>query len=89
MAKQDKLLKRVLAGGSNTGFRFEEVLRLLQSRGFRLTIKGSHHKLTHPNLFGLVNLQPTKSGEVKPYQLRQVRQALLALEGEKGHGTES
>ena len=56
--------------------RFMEVVRYLESSGWKQRIKGSHHIFTSPGIPILLNLQPEKSGKAKAYQIRQVRQTL-------------
>lgn len=47
------------------------MLGLAEGFGFRLErISGSHHILSHPNIPGLLNLQPL-DGQAKPYQVKQ------------------
>jgi predicted RNA binding protein YcfA (HicA-like mRNA interferase family) len=82
MGKQDKLLYRILTDRHNNGYNFDEMCSLLKSLGFSVIVRGSHHKFTHPHLKGILNLQPKKH-EVKPYQVRQIRGALAALEATK------
>ena len=58
------------------GHRFSDVVRFLESSGWKQRIKGSHHIFTRPEIPVLLNLQPEKSGKAKAYQIRQVRQVL-------------
>jgi hypothetical protein len=41
----EKKLEKVLRGDSDANIRFEELCLLLQSRGFRMRVNGSHHIL--------------------------------------------
>ncbi|MCI0744286.1 MAG: type II toxin-antitoxin system HicA family toxin [Verrucomicrobia subdivision 3 bacterium] len=67
--KPRKTLEKILSGSRN--IRFEDVRRLVEAFGFRLSrISGSHHIFTHPRLSELVNIQEVR-GEAKPYQIRQ------------------
>ncbi|MSR10326.1 MAG: type II toxin-antitoxin system HicA family toxin [Gammaproteobacteria bacterium] len=72
MGKYAKLLDRVLYSGKTTGFKFNAVCKLLLLLGFHQRIKGGHHIFTRPGVYEIINLQP-KSGQVKVYQLEQVR----------------
>jgi predicted RNA binding protein YcfA (HicA-like mRNA interferase family) len=54
------------------GLRFAEIVRLLESFGFRLDrVKGSHCIFIHPAVKELVNIQDV-DGKAKPYQVQQV-----------------
>ena len=67
--KNRKLLKKALTRPNN--MRFAEMVRLVESFGFRLSrVRGSHHIFAHPKVRELVNLQEVK-GQAKPYQIRQ------------------
>jgi hypothetical protein len=69
VVKNRKLLKRLL--GSPANARFEDVCRLAEGFGFRLSrVSGSHHLFVHPVIDELLNLQEV-GGEAKPYQVRQ------------------
>ncbi len=67
-----RLLRRI-EHGEVTNVRFEDLARLLAALGFELQrTSGSHHIFAHPRVRELVNLQRV-AGQVKPYQVRQVR----------------
>ena len=64
---------------------FRDVQRLLRALGFELVrIRGSHHAFHHSGIRETLVLQPTKPGDARPYQLRQlmrlVEQYALRLE---------
>ena len=64
-----KTLEKILSGSRN--IRFEDLRRLLESFGFRLSrTSGSHHIFTHSDIPELMNIQEVH-GEAKPYQIRQ------------------
>ena len=64
-----KLLQKALSAPQN--FRFNDMVRLAEAFGFRLSRKrGSHHIFVHPKIPELLNLQDRK-GQAKPYQIRQ------------------
>ncbi len=68
--KKRKLLEKVLSGSKN--IRFEEFVLLLVGFGFELKrIRGSHHLFKHPTVPALLSIQPTNSGQAKPYQVHQ------------------
>ena len=80
MSKWDKLIEKILSGKTDANLSFEEVSNLLQRLGYRLTIRGSHHIYKKPE-WPALNLQPFGQN-VKPYQVKQIRLALIA----KGYG---
>jgi len=79
MAKRDRLLEQLLAGEKNRQYRFQDVLKLLQSLGFELRIKGSHHILNHEQSGSYVNIQPTKDGMLKHWSVKEVSTALQTV----------
>lgn len=76
MAKQEKLLWRVLRGRSDANIRFTDLCNLLRNLGFEERTSSSHHLFVKPGVEELINLQ-RESGKAKPYQVRQVRKILL------------
>lgn len=71
----DKILEKLLRGDSDTNIRFEELCRLLQAKGFRMQVSGSHHIFTRTGVMERINIQRDGS-KAKPYQVRQVRRIL-------------
>ena len=68
--KPDKLLARLLAG-QVANVAFEDILRLVCALGFVMDrISGSQHIARHCELAIKLNLQPDRSGDAKPYQVR-------------------
>ena len=64
------MLKKLLASPSNA--RFDDVCRLAEAFGFRLScVSGSHHLFIHPDIVELLNLQEV-GVQSKPYQVRQL-----------------
>ncbi|MGH7594735.1 MAG: type II toxin-antitoxin system HicA family toxin [bacterium] len=67
--KKRKLLEKILSSSKNV--RFNDMVTLVESFGFRLSrVSGSHHIFVHSNVRELVNLQNV-NGKAKPYQVRQ------------------
>ena len=64
-----------MRGESEADIRFEEILHLLQAKGFRMRNSGSHHIFTRPGILERINLQ-REGSKAKPYQVRQVRKIL-------------
>lgn len=45
--------------------------------GFSRRVRGSHHIFTRDGIRDILNLQPRRGGEAKPYQVRQVRDVVV------------
>ena len=71
----EKTLEKLLRGESDANIRFDELCHLLQVRGFRMRVSGSHHIFTRSGVMERINLQRDGS-KAKPYQVRQVRKIL-------------
>jgi predicted RNA binding protein YcfA (HicA-like mRNA interferase family) len=71
----EKILEKLLRGESDTNVRFEELIHLLQAKGFRMRISGSHHIFTKSGVIERINLQ-REGSKAKPYQVRQIRRIL-------------
>jgi hypothetical protein len=67
---------RVLRGSSDANIRFSDLRTLLHRLGFAERIKGDHHIFTREGVGDILNLQP-KNSMAKPYQVKQVRKALV------------
>jgi predicted RNA binding protein YcfA (HicA-like mRNA interferase family) len=76
MARQDKLLDRVLRGTSDANVRFADLCKLLHRLGFDERTRGSHHIFTREGVEEILNLQ-AKGSKAKPYQVKQVRSVIL------------
>src|SRR5204862_6360334 len=71
----EKILEKLLRGESDANIRFEELCHLLQAKGFRMRVSGSHHIFTRPGVMERINLQ-REGSRAKPYQVKQVRKIL-------------
>jgi predicted RNA binding protein YcfA (HicA-like mRNA interferase family) len=71
----EKTLDKLLRGESDGNIRFDELCHLLQAKGFRMRISGSHHIFTQPGIMERINIQ-CEGSTAKPYQVRQVRRIL-------------
>lgn len=71
----EKTIEKLLRGDSDTNLRFDELCHLLQAKGFRMRISGSHHIFTKSGVIERINLQ-SEGSKAKPYQVRQVRKIL-------------
>ena len=75
MGNVEKILEKLLRGESDANLRFDELCHLLQARGFRMRVSGSHHIFTRPGVMERINIQ-REGAKAKPYQVRQVRKIL-------------
>jgi hypothetical protein len=76
----EKVLAAVMDGRSDSGIRFDDLLRLIERLGFAKRVRGSHHIFQKAG-YDPINLQPV-GGMAKSYQVRQVRRVL-----QRGKGT--
>ena len=76
MGKYEKLVQKVLSGRQDTSIQFSEAVMLLQTLGFSLRIKGSHHIFDMEGVEELINIQPDGS-KAKAYQVKQIRDLIL------------
>jgi hypothetical protein len=73
----EKTLEKLLRGESDANIRFDELCHLLQAKGFRVRVSGSHHIFTQSGVMERINLQ-REGSKAKPYQVRQVRKILVS-----------
>ena len=71
----EKIVQQLLRGESDANIRFDDLCHLLQARGFRMRVSGSHHIFTRPGVMERINIQ-REGAKAKPYQVRQVRRIL-------------
>ena len=71
----EKILEKLLRGQSDASIRFDDICHLLQTKGFRMRVSGSHHIFTKSGVMERINLQ-REGSKAKPYQIRQVRKIL-------------
>ena len=76
MSRDDDLREKILSGRSDANIRFEELRSFLLRLGFTERVRGSHHIFRRGGVRERINLQ-REGNQAKPYQVRQVRQAIL------------
>jgi len=76
MGKIEKLILKLLRGTSDANIRFDDLCQLLRYLGFEERVRGSHHMFRREGVEEKINLQ-RDDGKAKPYQVRQVRAAIL------------
>ena len=73
-----KLLEKILLSRSDNNIRFNELTQLLGNIGFKMRIKGDHHIFYKEGVVEILNIQPLSDGKAKAYQVKQVRNILIA-----------
>lgn len=83
MSKYEKLVFKILQGGSDANISFDDLCNLMKNFGFEERVRGSHHIFRKSGITEKVNLQ-RDNGKAKIYQIRQVRNLILkySLENE-------
>ncbi len=76
MSKHEKLLLKILQGGSDANISFIDLCNLLKKLGFEERVRGSHHIFRKEGIVDKINLQRDDS-KAKVYQVRQVRNLIL------------
>jgi len=74
--KLEKVLEKILRGGTDANISFDDLRQLLKELGFAERIRGSHHIFTKSGVIEIINLQSLDS-KAKPYQVKQVRTLIL------------
>jgi predicted RNA binding protein YcfA (HicA-like mRNA interferase family) len=77
MGRRRKLLERILGGRSDANIHLEQTQTLLERKGFSERIVGSHHIFARNDIPERLNLQPSREGSLKRYQVRQLRELLV------------
>ena len=78
MSNWKKTREKLVLGASDANLDFEDVCTMLRHPGFsERPAKGSHRIFYRQAVEEIINLQP-RGGKGKPYQMKQIRQILLA-----------
>jgi predicted RNA binding protein YcfA (HicA-like mRNA interferase family) len=78
MSKKGKLILRLLAGNADANFDLDDLVQILVRMGFEeRKTAGSHRIFSKEGIEGIINLQKTKDGKAKTYQVKQVREFLV------------
>lgn len=79
MSKKEKLILRLLTGNADSNFDLDDLVIILARLGFEeRKTGGSHQIFTLKGTEGIINLQKTKDGKAKAYQVKQVRDFLVS-----------
>ena len=74
MSKKEKLLLKLLIGNAYNNFILDDLIQILIRFDFdERKTGGSHRIFTKEKIEGIINLQKTKDGKAKSYQVKQVR----------------
>jgi len=77
MSKYEKIWQRIASGRSDRNIDFDELVWLLEYKGFKKRHRGGSHIIfTKPGVRERITLQPEGS-KAKGYQVRQVRAILM------------
>ena len=71
----EKIIEKLLRGESDANVRFADLCQVLEAKGFRIRVSGSHHIFTKTGVVERINLQRERAN-AKPYQVKQVRRIL-------------
>ena len=76
MAGHEKVLLKILRGGSDANIHFDDLRALLRWLEFDERVGGSHHIFRKAGVEERINLQ-REGSHAKPYQVRQVGGVIL------------
>ena len=71
----EKIIEKLLRGESDANVRFADLCQVLEAKGFRMRVSGSHHIFTKTGVVERINLR-REGANAKPYQVKQVRKIL-------------
>jgi predicted RNA binding protein YcfA (HicA-like mRNA interferase family) len=71
----EKIIEKLLRGESDANVHFADLCQVLEAKGFRMRVSGSHHIFTKTGVVERINLQ-REGANAKPYQVKQVRKIL-------------
>ncbi len=78
MSRKEKTLLRLLMGNADANFDLNDLVQILLRTGFdERATGGSHRIFSKSGIEGIINLQKTKDGKAKSYQVKQVRDFLV------------
>ena len=53
----EKIIEKLLRGESDANLRFADLCQILEAKGFRMRVSGSHHIFTKAGVLERINLQ--------------------------------
>ena len=79
MSKKEKLLFKLLIDNADNNFDLDDLTQILIRFDFEERKTGGSHRIfIKENIEGIINLQKTKDGKAKSFQVKQVRDFLIA-----------
>ncbi len=79
MSKKEKLREKILSGKHDKNIDFDDLCAFAQQVGFSKRTGGKHGTIFYKDgIPDILNLQPRADGKAKTYQVRQVREIVLA-----------
>ena len=79
MSRKEKLLLRLLLGSADANFDLDDLVSIITRLGFEERKTGGSHRIfSIKGIEGIINLQKTKDGKAKAYQVKQVREFLVS-----------
>lgn len=76
MTKRDKLIEKIMSGEHDRNISFAELKSFLDMLGFIGKNTGGSHIVFRKEGINPLNIQPSKDGKAKGYQLDQVRETV-------------
>lgn len=73
----DKMLEKILTGTNDRNIKFQDLRKVLVRYGFSERIRGDHHIFSKEHVIEIINIQPSKDGNAKQYQVKQIRHLFL------------
>jgi predicted RNA binding protein YcfA (HicA-like mRNA interferase family) len=78
MSRFEKLVLKILSGKADQNLSIKDLKNLLINLGFEeKQASGSHTLYKKAGLPEIINIQSTKNGQAKAYQVRQIREIIL------------
>ncbi len=78
VSRKEKLLLQLLSGNADANFDLDDLVTILERLGFEeRKTSGSHRIFSIKGIEGIINLQKTKDGKAKTYQVKQVRDFIV------------
>lgn len=78
MSKKEKLLLKLIIGNADNNFDLDDLVQILIRFNFEERKTGGSHRIfIKEDVEGIINLQKTKDGKAKSYQVKQVRDFLI------------
>ena len=78
MSRKEKLLLKLLTGNADGNFDLDDLIQILLRLSFdERATGGSHRIFSKLGIEGIINLQKTKDGKAKAYQVKQVRDFIV------------